>query len=261
MGGPQPAARSRVPDWLDRVFESDVDTSVPTLIGRQLIALALGVVVGLIYRWTVNGGARGASGGMWTGRPRREPRMEMVATLVLLTVLIAMMTAVIGDNIARAFSIVGALSIVRFRTVVEDTRDTAFVICAVAVGMAVGAGHMVIPLITLPIVALAAMLFRPARGIDSSIGTNVSGGSRGPDAAVHIIVRTGSGNAIDDSAVRRAIEPFAGAVSVIAIESARQGASIETTYDARLRQLDGAHALIAALNSVEGVQNVEMRRV
>jgi hypothetical protein len=48
---------------------------------------------------------------------------------------------VIGDNVARAFSLVGALSIVRFRTVVRDTQDTAYVIFAVAVGMAVGAAR------------------------------------------------------------------------------------------------------------------------
>jgi hypothetical protein len=52
-------------------------------------------------------------------------------TLALLSVLIAMSTQVIGDNVARAFSLVGALSIVRFRTVVRDTKDTAYVIFAV----------------------------------------------------------------------------------------------------------------------------------
>ena len=50
---------------------------------------------------------------------------------MLLSILIAMVTQVIGDNIARAFSLVGALSIVRFRTVVRDTQDTAYVIFAV----------------------------------------------------------------------------------------------------------------------------------
>jgi hypothetical protein len=232
-----------VPDWLDQVFESDVDTSLSTIIGRQLIALALGVAVGLIYRWTVNGAASGSGA---------RPRAEMVATLVLLTVLISMMTAVIGDNIARAFSIVGALSIVRFRTVVEDTRDTAFVICAVAVGMAAGAGHILLPLVTLPIVAIVAMLFRPA--VNSNTAT-----SAGADAAVLVTVRSGSGHSID-SAVRKAMEPHARAISILAIESARQGASLETTYAARLQSFDSAHAVVAALNVVEGVQSVELRR-
>jgi hypothetical protein len=44
-----------------------------------------------------------------------------------------------GDNIARAFSLVGALSLVRFRTVVRDTKDTAYVIVAVIGGLSAGA--------------------------------------------------------------------------------------------------------------------------
>src|SRR2546430_8185921 len=67
---------------------------------------------------------------------RRPPR----STLFPYTTLFRS-TQVIGDNVARAFSLVGALSIVRFRTVVRDTQDTAFVIFSVVVGMAIGAAH------------------------------------------------------------------------------------------------------------------------
>jgi hypothetical protein len=56
-------------------------------------------------------------------------------------VIIAMAIQVIGDNGAPAFSLVGTASIVRFRTVVQNTRETAFVILAVAAGMAIGVGH------------------------------------------------------------------------------------------------------------------------
>ena len=81
-----------------------------------------------------------------------EEAESFVVTLVLLTILIAMVTQVIGDNVARAFSLVGALSIVRFRTVVRDTQDTAYVIFAVAVGMAVGANHPLVALCGLVVV-------------------------------------------------------------------------------------------------------------
>ena len=55
--------------------------------------------------------------------------------------LIAIVMVVIGDSVARAFSLVGALSIIRFRTVVQDARDIAFVFFSLAVGMAIGAGN------------------------------------------------------------------------------------------------------------------------
>ena len=75
-----------------------------------------------------------------TQRRGRAETASLVSTLVLITVLLAMVSIVIGNNTARAFGLAGVLSIIRFRTVVEDTRDTAFVIFAVITGMAVGSG-------------------------------------------------------------------------------------------------------------------------
>ena len=92
---------------------------------RLVVAALLGGVVALVYR-----------------RTRFEPASSFTTTLVLLAILIAMVTQVVGDNVARAFSLVGALSIVRFRTVVRDTQDTAYVIFAVAIGMAIGAHNI-----------------------------------------------------------------------------------------------------------------------
>src|SRR5204863_1426946 len=88
-----------------------------------------------------------------------------LATLVLLSVVLALVTVVIGESLAKAFGLVGALAIVRFRTVVEDTRDTAFVIFAVVVGMAAGAGLVVGALLGLPLVLLAGLLFRGAAAV------------------------------------------------------------------------------------------------
>ena len=82
--------------------------------------------------------------------------MKLLLT-ILLTVLIAMVTLVIGNSVARAFGLVGALSIVRFRTVVDDTRDTAFVIFAVIVGMAIRAGVWLVPLTGIPLIGCLAV--------------------------------------------------------------------------------------------------------
>ena len=51
-----------------------------------------------------------------------------------------MVIMIIGNNLARAFALVGALSIIRFRTVVKDTKDTAYIFWALAAGMASGTG-------------------------------------------------------------------------------------------------------------------------
>jgi hypothetical protein len=61
-----------------------------------------------------------------------------VQTLVIMAVTVSMIMMVIGSNIARAFSLVGALSIIRFRNAVKESRDVGFMFLAIAAGMACG---------------------------------------------------------------------------------------------------------------------------
>jgi len=65
---------------------------------------------------------------------------SFVHAMVLLGITVSMIMLVIGSNIARAFTLVGALSIIRFRNPVKDSRDVAFIFIAMAIGMSVGTG-------------------------------------------------------------------------------------------------------------------------
>ena len=221
-----------MPDWLHDSFTKDLDLSAGMMAARLAAAFALGCVIAGIYRLT-------------HGRGRATP-LAMTGTLVLLAVLIAMVTLVIGNSVARAFSLVGALAIVRFRTIVEDTRDTAFVIFAVGVGMAVGAGFLLIPLVGIPFAALAAFFFRP-RGLNDD----------SPDFT--LMVRVGVGHP-PDALLRESFAKYLATSSLFGTATARQGVALELTYAVRLRDPDAAIALISDLNSVEGVQGVELRR-
>ena len=87
-----------MPEWMQTPFQADAELSLSMLVVRLVWSLALGCVVAAVYRFT-HGGPGGQS-------------RSLMATLVLLTVLICMMTLVIGNNVARAFSLVGALAIV-----------------------------------------------------------------------------------------------------------------------------------------------------
>ncbi len=63
-----------------------------------------------------------------------------VQAIVLVGLIVSLIMIVIGSEIARAFALVGAMSIVRFRTPVKDSRDLIFIFAAIAVGMAAGTG-------------------------------------------------------------------------------------------------------------------------
>jgi len=59
-------------------------------------------------------------------------------TMILMSLTITFIMLIIGSNLARAFSLVGALSIVRYRNALKESRDTAFIFITMAVGMACG---------------------------------------------------------------------------------------------------------------------------
>jgi hypothetical protein len=222
-----------MPEWLKDSFPNGLDMPLDQLGLRLGASLVLGCAVAGIYHWT---------------RRKVAGAPSLVATLVLLTVLICMVTLVIGNSVARAFSLVGALAIVRFRTVVEDTRDTAFVIFAVAVGMAVGAGFLTVTLVGVPVAAAAAFLFRPRKSSDAPV----------PCARL-LTVRIGAGRD-PDALLRKVFDAHLEHWELTAAVTSRQGAALDLNYAVRLRSEGEAVALVAELNGLEGVQSVELRQ-
>jgi hypothetical protein len=170
---------------------------------------------------------------------------------VLLTILIAMVTQVIGDNVARAFSLVGALSIVRFRTVVRDTQDTAYVIFAVAIGMAMGANHPLAAVCGLVVIGAAAVLLK-GKGRPGGLGTA---------EPFPFVLRVRLAIGLDaETILSPTLQQFVSGRRLATVATARQGLSIDATYNMSLRQENSASALVNALNRLEGVQNVELQR-
>jgi hypothetical protein len=222
-----------MPEWLGASL-SNGQTAAPSLLAWRIgSALALGLVVTGIYRWARRG---------------QMVQATFLSTLVLLAVAIAMATQVIGDNVARAFSLVGALSVVRFRTVVKDTQDTAFVILAVVVGMAAGANNLAVALVGMGIVGLASFFLWPYRpGGDWSATDCV--------LAVRVVQAPGA-QAIAEQAVAAVVARS----SLISAGTARQGASLDLVYRVCLRPGLSPTQVVADLNALEGVEGVELKR-
>jgi hypothetical protein len=73
---------------------------------------------------------------------------SFVQSLILISIVVAAVMLVIGNNIARAFGLIGAVAIIRFRTKVKDPRDTTFLFLCITLGMACGLGLYYISIIT-----------------------------------------------------------------------------------------------------------------
>lgn len=79
-------------------------------------------------------------------------------SLVILTVLTSMVMTVIGNNVALSLGMVGALSIVRFRTAVKDSRDTVYIFWTIIVGICCGVGDYIVAAIGSAVVFLLLLV-------------------------------------------------------------------------------------------------------
>jgi uncharacterized membrane protein YhiD involved in acid resistance len=84
----------------------------------------------------------------------------------MLTLVTAMAMAVIGNNIALSLGMVGALSIVRFRTAIKDPRDTTYIFWAIVVGICCGVGEFLIAGVGTAVMFLFMLLFGSIRRND-----------------------------------------------------------------------------------------------
>ncbi len=84
-------------------------------------------------------------------------------TLVALTVITTTVMIVIGNNIALSLGMVGALSIVRFRTAIKDSRDTAYIFWAIVAGICCGAGDYLVAAAGSAVVFVLLLLFGSIR--------------------------------------------------------------------------------------------------
>lgn len=105
-----------------------------------LIAMSLSFFLSLGMAWVYRLTHRGLS-----------YSVSFVHTIVIMAVTVSVIMLIIGSNLARAFALVGALSIIRFRTAIKEPRDIGFIFMAMATGMACG--------VRLPLIAVMFTLF------------------------------------------------------------------------------------------------------
>jgi len=116
--------------------------SIPDILAALLIAFALGLFIFFVYAKTFKGVMYSSSFGI------SLIAMDLITTLVILTV---------STNLIASLGMVGALSIVRFRTVIKEPLDLVYLFWSITIGIIVGAG--LIPMAIIGSVAIGLMLF------------------------------------------------------------------------------------------------------
>ncbi len=110
---------------------------------NMLVALVSGIIIALVYRFIYKGPSYSVT---------------YVNSMVLLALVTSLIMLVIGNNLARAFGLVGAMSIIRFRTAVRDVQDIVFIFFSLAVGMAAGVGLHIIALFGTVFISIVAVV-------------------------------------------------------------------------------------------------------
>ncbi len=116
-------------DKLFNLFQTTGELSLESIIFNILVAAALGIFIFLSYMITHKGTIYSK---------------KFNASLVVMTVLTGTVMTVIGNNIALSLGMVGALSIVRFRTAIKDSRDTVYIFWTVIAGICCGVGDYLV---------------------------------------------------------------------------------------------------------------------
>lgn len=122
-------------------FSSEITLS--DIIISLIVAFLAGLFILLIYRLTLRGVSRNRT---------------FEITLLLITPISAMIVLTITSNLALSLGMVGALSIIRFRTAIKDASDTAFMFWAVAAGITAGAHFYKITIVGCLFIGLASFL-------------------------------------------------------------------------------------------------------
>ena len=190
-------------------------------------AVILSLIVAIVYRRTHKGLSYSQS---------------FTLTIIFVGVIVGIVMMVIGNSLSRAFALVGALSIIRFRTVVKDTKDTAYVFLALAVGMAAGTGNYVLGAIGTAVVSTLALVLH---------STNF-----GALYKSEFILRFRLDKDNESAAHLEQINMMAKRSSLLHIEHSGDGNTLQMTFDIILQEGRTAEELAKAVGGLPGVNEV-----
>ncbi len=196
-----------------------------------LLAFVLGQVLAWVYYFTHSGLSYSRS---------------FVQSLIVITVVVAMVMAVIGTSIITAVGLMGALAIIRFRNIIKDTRDIAFIFCSLVIGMASGSqryavavvGTVILSLIILYLYLVGFGTHQPHNGFLRF----VSKAHIGPESPIPTILRR-----------------FCGSFTLISAQGTGYGTNdVEYAYQLMIRDATKNQQLLSELQKVEGLENISL---
>ncbi|MBN1659677.1 MAG: DUF4956 domain-containing protein [Anaerolineae bacterium] len=204
--------------------------SVTDVVVSLLLSFVLCSAIGWIYQIT----HRGAS---YT--------QSFVHTLVLNGMVVAVVMLIIGSNIARAFALVGALSIIRFRNAVKETRDVGFIFFTMAIGMAIGTKFYLLAVIAAVVISLIILIMTRFNWYARQVVSQI--------LKIQVPNSAEFDTLFDDLFVR-----YTSSSELISVDSVHSGMLTELTYSVGLKTSSKMQEFLSEIKKLNGNNRVTL---
>lgn len=210
----------------------DLSSEFSTIDVIIVIALSflLSAFIGFIYQKT----HRGAS---YT--------QSFVFSLVLNGMVVALIMMIVGSSIARAFSLVGALSIIRFRNAVKETRDVGFIFFSMAIGMAVGTQFYLLALVGTLAISMVILLMNRLNWFSI-------------DTASHILRVQVPNDMQFDDLFAKLFRQFTSSANLISADTVQNGTLTELIYSLSLKKDNQVQDFMSEIKKINHNHHVSL---
>ncbi len=195
-----------------------------------LLSFLLSAGVGWVYKITHRGTSYSQS---------------FVVTLVMNGMIVAVVMMIVGSNIARAFSLVGALSIIRFRNAVKETRDVGFIFFTMVIGMAVGTKFYLLAIVAAVVISIVILIMTRFNWFSRPTSSQI----------LRILVPNGTPyDTLFDSTFLK----HTSSSELISVDSVQNGLLTELTYSIGLKKPNQVEPFLAEVKNLNGNNKVTL---
>lgn len=204
--------------------------SVADVVLVMVLSFVLSAFIGWIYKITHRG---------------TSYTQSFVFTLVLNGMIVAVVMMIVGSNIARAFSLVGALSIIRFRNAVKETRDVGFIFFTMAIGMAIGTRFYLLAVIAAIVISLVILLMTRFNWYAREMASQI----------LRIQIPNG---APFDTLFDKAFLKYTNTSELISVDSVHGGMMTDLTYSIGMKKSSQIQEFLAEIRNLNGDNKVTL---
>ena len=219
---------------MDSILQAPVAgqaVSMVQVIASVLLTLAISLLIAQVYKRTHRGLSYSQS---------------FVFTLVLMSIVSAVVMMIIGSSLARAFGLLGAFSVIRFRTAVKDTRDTCYIFFSLAMGLAVGTGNYALAVVATVLIVLILLVLDKVN----------FGSIRKYRFVLSLVMRQGQGGS--NTSFEGIFKKYLKNTVLLNINSKEDGQASEMTYHVNFIDDHQGKNFVADISAIPGVERVHL---